>query len=198
MATKGRKSRSDVPVPVSGEMYRNTLNDFGSRLKKAMKGMSNNAFAKRCDMSERVIRNYLDGRTYPSLDRLAVLAEASGKTPEWFIRTENSDNSADAALRSILDSSGNYVSGNDRATPEQQSVWLALLDAMTPEERSQTLRHAQRHGVTSLIPYEQDESVKALSKLWKELDAESQQELLTLLEVKAAEVLLKTNRKKPA
>lgn len=48
-----------------------------------MNGQKNVAFAKKCNMSERVIRDYLAGRTYPSLDRLADIAKASGRSIEW-------------------------------------------------------------------------------------------------------------------
>lgn len=49
-------------------------------------------------MSERVIRDYLAGRTYPSLDRLADIAKASGRSIEWLAtgfeieRLSNNDN----------------------------------------------------------------------------------------------------------
>lgn len=59
------------------------INRFGERLKIAMNGQKNVAFAKKCNMSERVIRDYLAGRTYPSLDRLADIAKASGRSIEW-------------------------------------------------------------------------------------------------------------------
>lgn len=59
------------------------INRFGERLKIAMNGQKNVAFAKKCNMSERVIRDYLAGRTYPSLDRLVDIAKASGRSIEW-------------------------------------------------------------------------------------------------------------------
>ncbi|MCC8379539.1 helix-turn-helix domain-containing protein [Xenorhabdus sp. PB30.3] len=70
------------------------INRFGERLKIAMNGMSNNAFAKQCCWSEKMIRNYLNGESYPSLDRLAVIANVSGCSIGWLATGEN-DNSID-------------------------------------------------------------------------------------------------------
>jgi phage repressor protein C with HTH and peptisase S24 domain len=58
---------------------------FGKRLRQAMKGESNNSFAKRCGWSEKVIRNYLHGETYPSLDRLAIISQVTGRSITWLV-----------------------------------------------------------------------------------------------------------------
>jgi phage repressor protein C with HTH and peptisase S24 domain len=70
---------------------------FGERLRKAIRanGDSNVSFATKCGMSERVIRDYLSGKTYPSLERLGVIAKMSGKPLEWLaIGMESNDNGA--------------------------------------------------------------------------------------------------------
>lgn len=60
-----------------------SINCFGERLRIAMKGESNNSFAKKCGWSEKVIRNYLNGESYPSLDRLAVISSAADCSIAW-------------------------------------------------------------------------------------------------------------------
>lgn len=56
---------------------------FGIRLKEAMKGTAARAFARECGLSEGAIRSYLSGETFPTLDRLAQIAAASGVDPLW-------------------------------------------------------------------------------------------------------------------
>ncbi|HCS3364943.1 TPA: helix-turn-helix transcriptional regulator, partial [Shigella flexneri] len=55
---------------------------FKERLEEAMNGESSRAFAAKCGLSDGVIRNYLSGKTYPSLDRLAQIAYATGRPIE--------------------------------------------------------------------------------------------------------------------
>ncbi|OCG09171.1 hypothetical protein A9G13_03755 [Gilliamella sp. wkB178] len=56
---------------------------FKDRLQISMQGLSVSAFAKKCDMSETVIRDYLSGKTYPSLTRLEVIAEKCNVSFNW-------------------------------------------------------------------------------------------------------------------
>ncbi|GAA5108896.1 XRE family transcriptional regulator [Orbus sasakiae] len=57
--------------------------EFKDRLALAQEGMSGNAFAKKVGMSEAVIRDYLSGKTYPSLNRLALIAKKCDVPIEW-------------------------------------------------------------------------------------------------------------------
>lgn len=121
------------------------INRFGERLKIAMNGMSNNAFAKLCGWSEKVIRNYLNGESFPSLDRLVVIANVSGCSIGWLASgflDEDSDNLTKKDLARSTES---------HATPEQQQVWKEILDRMTPEEREAVITSVFRHGVSALI-----------------------------------------------
>lgn len=56
---------------------------FKERLHTAMNGLSVSAFSKKCDMSETVIRDYLSGKTYPSLTRLETIAEKCNVSYNW-------------------------------------------------------------------------------------------------------------------
>lgn len=180
---------------VTGKRYETTVRDFGRRLRLAMNGESNNMLAKRCDMSERVIRNYLLGITYPSIERLALLAEATDKTLSWFVSENNSDNNAMSTSDSdtlnspykgsVQDLSMEYqINNSDGASPAQRLAWLMLLDAMTLEERVQVLRYIQRHGITTLIPNEREEKVRDLVQLLLDLDDDAQRDVMTLIESK--------------
>ncbi|MCX8609735.1 LexA family transcriptional regulator [Gilliamella sp. B3976] len=61
----------------------NNVKTFKDRLHSSMQGLSVSAFAKKCDMSETVIRDYLSGKTYPSLTRLEVIAEKCNVSFNW-------------------------------------------------------------------------------------------------------------------
>lgn len=54
------------------------INRFGERLKLIMGNESNRSFARKCNLSDSVIGNYVAGKTYPSLDKIEVLAIAGG------------------------------------------------------------------------------------------------------------------------
>ncbi|MCX8602569.1 MULTISPECIES: LexA family transcriptional regulator [unclassified Gilliamella] len=57
--------------------------NFKNRLMLVLEGLSGNAFAKKVGMSEAVIRDYLCGKTYPSLNRLAIIAVKCDVPIEW-------------------------------------------------------------------------------------------------------------------
>lgn len=59
--------------------------NFKNRLAIVLEGMSGNAFAKKVGMSEAVIRDYLSGKTYPSLNRLAIIALKCDIPIEWLV-----------------------------------------------------------------------------------------------------------------
>lgn len=97
---------------------------FGQRLRESMKGEKTAKFARRCGLSDRAIWNYLDGLTYPSLDKIAVLANASNTSIEWLILG--------------LDTSDS-TSCNDTNKQQRQHTLSEILEAMTPEDAKRLL-----------------------------------------------------------
>jgi transcriptional regulator with XRE-family HTH domain len=67
----------------SREIRDQRITGFAERLRQAIGPRSQSLFAQQCGLSEGVIRSYLRGDTYPTLDRLTVLAEAGGARLEW-------------------------------------------------------------------------------------------------------------------
>ncbi|XKM12467.1 helix-turn-helix transcriptional regulator [Orbaceae bacterium ac157xtp] len=59
------------------------ISNFKDRLQLVLEGKSGNAFSKKVGMSEAVIRDYLAGKTYPSLNRLAIIAQKCDVSIEW-------------------------------------------------------------------------------------------------------------------
>lgn len=57
---------------------------FSERLEKAIGDKKTRAFARKCKVDEKIIRNYLDGKSLPTLKTLSKIAEGCGKTIGWF------------------------------------------------------------------------------------------------------------------
>lgn len=69
--------KAEHPVPIGG------IGRFGERLKDLMDGVGARAFSRTCNLSEGAIRSYLSGDTFPTLDRLAQIAQATKVDPLW-------------------------------------------------------------------------------------------------------------------
>lgn len=58
---------------------------FPARLRQAIGTIKTRPFARDARLSDGVVRSYLNGLTFPTLDRLDALAAAAGVTPEWLL-----------------------------------------------------------------------------------------------------------------
>lgn len=61
---------------------------FSKRLSDAIGDASVRSFARICGLSDKTLRDYLSGKTYPTLDRLALIADASGRPISWLATGE--------------------------------------------------------------------------------------------------------------
>lgn len=66
-----------------------SVQNFKNRLAEVMQGDSVSTFARKCGMSETVIRDYLSGKTFPSLNRLANIAEKCKVAYCWLATGHN-------------------------------------------------------------------------------------------------------------
>ncbi|MGL4380524.1 LexA family transcriptional regulator [Vibrio sp. HDW18] len=64
---------------------------FAKRLNTAIGDESLRSFSRRCGLSDKTLRDYLGGKTYPTLDRLALIADASECCISW-LATGDSEN----------------------------------------------------------------------------------------------------------
>lgn len=108
---------------------------FGERLREAMAGQSNLAFAKKCGLSETVIRGYLSGKTYPGVDKLPAIAEATGKSIEWLVTGEEKEEANEAA----------------RTTEELELWWNMILKSLTHNELASVIKAYQDNGKRALL-----------------------------------------------
>lgn len=119
---------------------------FKDKLSEAMAGESSRAFAARCGLSDTVIRNYLAGKTYPSLDRLAMIAKASGKTIQWFILDSDELNSNKKTQSHEI---GNIYAPSSQ---ELQGKLLSILNLLSNDELSYAVELFRRKGFEALMP----------------------------------------------
>ncbi|HHP0488511.1 TPA: XRE family transcriptional regulator [Vibrio harveyi] len=64
------------------------VKNFPQRLKEAMGKNTVRAFSKISGLPHSTLNSYVNNQTYPSLDRLALIAKASGKSIEWLASGE--------------------------------------------------------------------------------------------------------------
>ncbi|XDF79168.1 helix-turn-helix transcriptional regulator [Aliivibrio fischeri] len=107
---------------------KNTIMRFPERLRESIGDISVREFAQKCGHSESGLRKYLSGTTYPSLDKLIIIAEAANVSFEWLCTgyiedNDNLDNTNflnDFALipgYNVQVSAGNGVINEDNITP---------------------------------------------------------------------------------
>lgn len=125
---------------VEGEIMR-----FKDKLKEAMGNDSSRVFAAKCGLSDGVIRNYLSGKTYPSLDRLALIASASGRSIEWFIVADDSQHNEHKNTQQDTQS-------NPAVHEELKHKLLAIIELLHDNEIAYAIELFRRKGFEALMP----------------------------------------------
>lgn len=82
-----KKTHSDRQLPTSLQW---DGDGFPDRLQRAKAGMSTNAFAQKCGISESIFRKYLAGISVPGADKLVDIARASGVSLVWLATGQGS------------------------------------------------------------------------------------------------------------
>ncbi|HDC2134439.1 TPA: helix-turn-helix transcriptional regulator [Salmonella enterica] len=118
-----------------------TINRFGERLKVAMKGMSNAELARRSGMSETTIRKYLQGKIYPALDSLAIVADACDVSLTWLATGEPEQHTNDTIVRDCT----------EQKFDMDIEVLIHLLSRLKKEERDLVFDFISREGVNNLV-----------------------------------------------
>lgn len=85
-----------------------SIGRFSERLKEAIGDQSVRGFARAAGLSETVLRSYARGDTLPTIDRLAQIAAASGRSIAWLMGDEESSGHVDeqAAADVLLEAGG--------------------------------------------------------------------------------------------
>ncbi|HGO5302422.1 TPA: hypothetical protein ACK21Z_003195 [Vibrio harveyi] len=61
---------------------------FKNRLEDVIGEHSVRSFSRKCGLAEKTLRNYMAGKQYPTLDRLSLISEASGRSLCWLVTGE--------------------------------------------------------------------------------------------------------------
>ncbi|WCE30117.1 LexA family transcriptional regulator [Vibrio sp. SCSIO 43137] len=105
-----------------------TLKNFHLRLKEALGEHSYRAFSELSGVSATTLRDYVNEKSYPTLDRLAAISEASGKSLEWLATGELPDDNMVSVFQYDLHVSagnGSYIeSENPIAEFKFSKDWL--------------------------------------------------------------------------
>lgn len=120
------------------------INRFPDRLKEAMKTAgipSNNQLAKNTELSEATIRKYLKGETYPTLDRLASLADACGCSLSWLATGDGGKEGFE------LNKNENRAHNNEKEVSEVENI----LSYLTKEQKVKFLRVIYTKGIAAIL-----------------------------------------------
>ena len=131
---------------------------FKDKLKIAIGDCPVAKFAKKCKLSEGVLRLYLKGETYPSLDRLDAISLASNRDPQWFISTTKED-------KNFCIEKKDFSQREDLSTRKDQTSkdkWDSLFYSLNEEEAVKILEITKKRGTQSLL-IEEDTRKIALS-----------------------------------
>lgn len=111
---------------------------FGERLKKAMNGESNMAFAKKCGLSDTVIGKYLRGESYPGIDKLPSISMACGRSIEWLL-TGKDDSTSEKSLK-------------QNKNNELIEWWQIILKSLSEDELEKAVEAFKEGGKNALLP----------------------------------------------
>ncbi|WP_240462660.1 helix-turn-helix domain-containing protein [Enterobacter hormaechei] len=160
------------------------INRFGERLKSAMeaKGISSNVkMGEMCGMSDTVIRNYLIGKTYPTLDRLSTLAYVVDRSPAWLLSGIDDVSETRPELEHKSEAGNNYHANQEGGVLQMlnETQKALLSDAILNYGVSGII--SALNGMSAIdeflrIPESDRERVLRLYKQIKEGDSEGDQE----------------------
>ncbi|EQB1748294.1 helix-turn-helix domain-containing protein [Citrobacter farmeri] len=121
---------------------------FKDKLAEAIGSESIRGFASRCGLSDTVLRNYMNEKTYPSLDRLAMIAEAAQKPIGWFLSAEEGENLSTHCM-------DKYSQSHEGNLPNQEQIETqlrAIFDLMSYDEKKKAIIIFKNNGLKGLMP----------------------------------------------
>lgn len=138
---------------------------FKERLQQAIDDtdLSLRAFANKSALSEKVIRNYLKGESFPTLDRLARIAKAANRSLSWFIKEDDKPNGIATEKKDEFDNDWNRV-GAMLSKEDMEG----LLDAILSRGVNSLLIPERVRNIAIMIKDLPDDALKEISILINE------------------------------
>lgn len=135
---EGYNEKSDNKSKIRDRIISSTsIIRFGERLKQAMNGMTNVELAKRTGMSEATIRKYIAGKIFPTIDSLAIVADACGVSFAWL------------AFGDTQEQNNNH--GNNVLKDDFDKELLMAFNRLSTEERELIVNYIYREGINNLV-----------------------------------------------
>lgn len=130
---------------------------------------SNNQLAKDTELSEATIRKYLKGETYPTLDRLALLADACACSMSWLASGEGSL----SGRHEHIDEDMLHIHEPQRSEIDN------ILSYLTIEQKVKFFKVIYTKGVAAILSLDEDFDSRLMA-----LTDEEKERLLALHEAK--------------
>ncbi|MEE3663260.1 helix-turn-helix transcriptional regulator [Brenneria sp. g21c3] len=150
MAEARQNDEYDAKHDRESVIEKQSIHRFGERLKIAMNGISNMELSRRSGLSETTIRKYVQGKIYPGLDSLALVAEACGVSLAWLATGNDNSNksSKDESGTTYQAREGAPQAGNDNdASKELEAIFRRL----TNEDKNALIDTIYRIGIEGLL-----------------------------------------------
>lgn len=109
---------------------------FGERLKDAIGEESILSFAKRCGLSDTLVGKYIKGQSYPGIDKMPLLAKATGKSIAWFFEEDSNQSS---------------IEGQKYDREELQEWWRMISKSLTVSELAAVVEIFKKGGKDALL-----------------------------------------------
>ena len=123
-----RLPSSDSRVPILG-----TESELKDRIREIIDGEAVAAFARRCGITESLVRKYLSG-SQPSVENLVLLASTAGVSVEWLATGRGIRRAADMrkAEKALQDGAFRVIEGEARplTAAEQEATTARRLEAI--------------------------------------------------------------------
>ncbi|MEQ5285514.1 MULTISPECIES: helix-turn-helix domain-containing protein [Providencia] len=171
MNSNDSKEKTDATTKNHERIFLLTgINRFPERLREAMVHAnipSNNQLAKKTYLSESTIRKYLKRESYPTLDRLALIANACSCSVSWLATgDENGDYMPSNINEHIVD-----------INEQRHSELERVLSYLSEEQRDKFMKVIYTRGISAILQLDDDLDAKFLT-----LTEEEKTRLLSLHE----------------
>ncbi|ECP0306110.1 helix-turn-helix transcriptional regulator [Salmonella enterica] len=124
---------------------------FGERLKEAMTGMSYVELARKSGLSESTIRKYVQGKMYPGIDSVAMVAQACNVSMMWLITGQKDDQYNNT---NNVDYSAPPVTSHANAMEHMTDVvrdWLRVFERLSDEDKTKVTDFIAMNGIRCLL-----------------------------------------------
>nr|ELR5042180.1 helix-turn-helix transcriptional regulator [Providencia stuartii]ELR5081631.1 helix-turn-helix transcriptional regulator [Providencia stuartii] len=112
------------------------ITGFKDRLKILIGKNSIRSFASECNISDTIIRKYLNGSSMPGIDKVEAIVKYTGCSLEWLVMGKGTQQPAPP---------------NNVTPKEIEAGWNYIFQSLTPEEKHRVISTFNRGGLQALF-----------------------------------------------